>query len=62
LTPQNHQPYTNAWRQELPYRKPGGPSTCYTEAQVLAAIAVVYQNDPEILDFVKKAWEGGTWP
>jgi hypothetical protein len=58
----DHRPYTKAWRQQLPYRRPGGPATCYTEAEVLAAAAVVYKNNRQIYDFIKKAWETGIWP
>jgi RHS repeat-associated protein len=50
----DHQQITSAFRAAFPYKKPGAPPNCYTEAQVMAAIYVVYKNNPAIIQFMNK--------
>jgi hypothetical protein len=51
LTKAEHQPFTNAWRDAIPYKNGLGPLTTKTatRADITEACRDIYKNDPDLL-------------
>jgi RHS repeat-associated protein len=50
VTPAQHQNYTCAWRAQFPY---GEGTACATPNQIILFAMILYQNHPEILDWLR---------
>lgn len=51
LTRSEHQPFTNAWRQQIPY---GAGTANATPTQIWTAAELIYANFPDILDALQE--------
>ena len=51
LTKAEHQPFTNAWKDAIPYKNSLGPLTTKTatRADITEACRDIYKNDPDLL-------------
>ena len=51
LSPEDHQVFTNKWREEFKYGR-----TCATAAEIIAFAVKVYADRPEVLEWLKGAF------